>query len=488
MKFLIDTNILISLEPAGASEIEVGATEVAEVAKLIQQSRNQVVVHPLVLADIARDANAPRRQHRQHVLGKYSVLDAPPQLTADDEAALGIAPPGSNDWVDNHLVVAVARDSVDCVITQDQGIHRKAAKLGLADRVLTTRDALTMLRALFDTVPTPPPAVRVTKAHNLDERDPIFESFRADYPGFDIWLRKCKLDGRPAWTIDGQPGLAAMCIVNPETDSCYGMNGKILKICSFKVSEAHIGARLGELLLKAVFKYAHENAFDWLYVTAFEKHAWLLALFHDFGFVDAPNRSPRGELVLIKPTRPDGAGDGMSALDYAIRYGPFYWSRNIARAWVVPIQPRYDSVLFPERQEQASLFAGRLPFGNAIRKAYLCRSPVRGITPGDVMAFYRSETSKSIRTLGIVENWITSHEPEKISQYVARRTVYSMQEITVMCSAKRPVLAIRFRQVLHEFHEIPLGELKASNVLRGPPQSIVRILPERIAWLMDRVA
>lgn len=271
MKFLIDTNILISLEPTSGNAIEPGADEAAEVARLIQQSGNRIVVHPhMLFADIARDHDHQRRAHRRHVLKKYPTLDEAPKLAAADEAVLGVSAEGSNDWVDNHLLVSVARDAVNYLVTQDHRIHVRAARLGVQDRVLTTTDAVAMLRALFPTTPTPPPAVRSVKAHVLDKDDPIFDSFRADYKGFDEWLRRCKLNDRTTWIIDGTSSLAAICIVKAEHDATFGMSGKILKVCSFKVSDTHIGARYGELLLKAVFTYAHENNFDWTYVTLFE--------------------------------------------------------------------------------------------------------------------------------------------------------------------------------------------------------------------------
>jgi GNAT superfamily N-acetyltransferase len=318
MKFLIDTNILISLEPTSDTTIEPGAQEATEVARLIQQSGNRIVVHPHVLTDIARDRDQQRRTHREHVLKKYPVLDGAPQLTAADVAVLGASTSGSNDWVDHHLIVSVARDAVDYLVTQDHAIHTRAGRFGIGDRVLTTSDALAMLRALFPTTPAPPPAVRSVKAHKLDKDDPIFESFRADYVGFDDWLRRCKLDDRPTWVIDGPNGLAAICIAKPEHEATHGMSGNILKVCSFKVSAAHVGARYGELLLKAVFTYAHENDFDWTYVTAFEKHAWLLALLEEFGFRAAPDRTKLGELVMTKPARPSLATAETSALEYTV--------------------------------------------------------------------------------------------------------------------------------------------------------------------------
>jgi len=488
MKFLIDTNILISLEPTSATVIEPGARESAEVARRIQESNNRVVIHPHVLADIARDGDQQRRAHREHVLQKYPVLDGAPQVTASDEVVLGAAVVGSNDWVDNHLLVAVARDAVDYLITQDQAIHTRAGRLGISDRVLTTADALTMLRALFPTTPAPPPAVRHIKTHELDQNDPIFGSFRTDYADFDDWLRKCKREDRPTWVIDGEGGIAAVCIAKAERSTHHGMHGSVLKVCSFKVSESHQGARFGELLLKTLFAYAHENSFDWTYVTVFEKHEWLVALLQDFGFRALTERTTCGELVMTKPARPSPTITATTPLDYAIRFGPARWSWDCANVWVIPIQPRFEQILFPERQEQAAMFSGSQPSGNAIRKAYLCHAQLRTLQPGDVLAFYRSTDSQGIRALGVVENWIASPDPERIQQFVARRTVYSMASIQSMTTGDREVLAIRFRQVLHEFPTIPYNDLRTAGVVAGPPQTIVRARLEGLPWLMSRLA
>lgn len=58
---------------------------------------------------------------------------------------LGAAEYGTNDWVDDQLVIALHRDATDYLITEDDGLHRKAQRLGLGDRTLRLRDAVEML-------------------------------------------------------------------------------------------------------------------------------------------------------------------------------------------------------------------------------------------------------------------------------------------------------------------------------------------------------
>lgn|GEM_PF-6945567 len=65
-------------------------------------------------------------------------------------AILGIADEESHDWVDHQLLAAVYADSVDVLVTEDVGIHRKAKRLGLHHRVAYLAEALTEVDALSD--------------------------------------------------------------------------------------------------------------------------------------------------------------------------------------------------------------------------------------------------------------------------------------------------------------------------------------------------
>src|SRR5262249_33656035 len=152
----------------------------------------------------------------------------------------------------------------------DGGIHKKAKRLQLADRVFRVREALTSLEQLFG-VPQPPPAVRAVKVHAINRGDPIFNSIRQDYVGFDGWLDKCALEHRQGWLVEADGHYGGLTIVNHERSQAYGLPGKVLKVCTLKVSERHNGFRYGELLLKTVFDFALRRGFDHLFVEVFEK-------------------------------------------------------------------------------------------------------------------------------------------------------------------------------------------------------------------------
>lgn len=89
----------------------------------------------------------------------------------------------------------------------------------------TTSSPVTVLRLLekrLPVEPTPRPAVTRGSAYELRSTDPIFETFRRDYPGFDDWLAKCKREHRPSWVVVQASGdYTAVCIVKHEVPAEY---------------------------------------------------------------------------------------------------------------------------------------------------------------------------------------------------------------------------------------------------------------------------
>jgi len=401
--------------------------------------------------------------------------------------ALGSPKEPSNDWVDCQLLAAVYRDSVDYLITNDEKMHKRAASLGIRERVLTLKDAVDLLERLSGKVPVHSPAVRDLPAYSLNDSDPIFDGFRDDYRGFDDWLRKSKREGRQAWVVEGDgTDYAGVCIVKDKSDS-NATSDRTLKICSFKVSENYSGFRFGELLLKTVFDYAYQNGYTYLYVTVFEKYAALIALLEDFGFRNTSRKTPLGEAVLDKRLNAVDLDQlvGTDTLDYTVLYGPFVlnWPRD--RAFVVPIRPDYHSKLFPQAEKQLALIDPKEPFGNSMKKAYLCNSQIRQLRPGDVLLFYRSEDVQGITAIGVLERRLISANAEKIARFVGNRTVYSYDEIRALC--QRKVLALVFRYVRTADSAVFLGELTEGKVISAAPQTICKLDGRGYRWIRDRL-
>jgi GNAT superfamily N-acetyltransferase/predicted RNA-binding protein with PUA-like domain len=476
MKILFDTNVLIPLEPTSSSDAEAGTPNAVELIRFSFSGKHQVYYHPATKRDIEQDRDGQRRDLRQILLSKYLELSHPPVVTKAMEAAVGTAAEGTNDWVDNQLLAAVAGNSVDILVTEDQDIFRKANRLELEDRVLSVKQAIAYIHDLFDKTPSPPPAIRNVKAHELEEDDPIFGSLRADYRDFNGWMAKCKREHRQAWVVDVLgAGYGALAIVKPEEKPDVQLRGKVLKVCTFKVSENHDGLKLGELLLKAVLEFATTNGYDWLYLTTHPKQAQLIGFMAAFGFEEAGTKASTGEVVLSKPlTFSLEEYYSLGPLAFHIRFGPLAFKKVVVPAFVVPILPRYHGMLFPELEPQVELLPGRAPFGNSIRKAYLCHSKIRKIEPGSVLLFYRSREKPRVVTVGIAERTFVSGDPVKITQFVGKRTVYRFEEIEKMSNGQE-VLAILFRQARRLAEPIALSELKEHGALTGAPQSIVTV-------------
>ncbi|MBW1702163.1 MAG: hypothetical protein JRJ50_08565 [Deltaproteobacteria bacterium] len=438
MKFLIDTNIFIPLEPTRFF---------------------QIYVHPAERADLKRDKDEERRKLREILFNKYPSLPQPPPIPSSLESILGYAEPESNSWVDHQLIAALYSNASDFLVTEDRSLRKKAGKLGLESRVATVTEVISILKDLYDTCPQPPPAVRDVKAYALDENDPIFKSLQKDYTDFNEWLVKCKREHRQAWVIDGQESnLAAFSIVKHKKSK----------------------------LLKTIFDYATKNGYDWIYITVLEKHNVLISLLEDFGFRDTRAKTDAGEIVFSKPMScTDEIDESFDPLSFNVRYGPFALKFQGVPSYIIPIRPQFHRLLFPEVEKQLEIQPGNRPFGNSIRKAYLSNAQIRTIKPGSNIFFYRSMDWNSVMLVGVVEDTLVSSSPIEIARYVSKRTVYTYSEIEKMCH--REVLAIRFRQSRILKRPITIQELKVNGIVSAAPQSIITIQKEALEWIQTLI-
>ncbi|MBW4581178.1 MAG: GNAT family N-acetyltransferase [Tildeniella nuda ZEHNDER 1965/U140] len=485
MKFLLDTNVIIPAEPASQQILESGAIFVTELLRLLAEGSHQFYVHSESINEIRGDRNKTRREVREVLLRKYPILPNAPKTSKRLESILGSHSLNRHDKVDLILLAALDSDAVDYLVTNDRGLHKEASRLELSARVCTPVEAISIIRALFPVTPVPPPAVKSVYVHELDQEDPIFDSLRKDYPGFDVWLTKCKREHRKAWIIDSPTkGLGGLCIIKSETFPEYALPTPTLKICTFKVSENSRGYRYGELLLKAVFDYTFKNNYLSIYLTVFPKQAELISLFEGFGFqaLNKPSLDLDDELILGKMLKFSVEDyNTLNPLDFNIKFGPYNVKFDGAQAFMVPIVPKYHRMLFPEAEAQLEVIPGQYPFGNGLRKAYLCHSSIRRICPGDILFFYRSRENRGISAYGVVENIIISKNSTGVARSVGKRTVYRFHEIEKMCS--KEVLVILFRLSYILIQPISIQTLIQKGILKTAPQSITTLSEEAKQWL-----
>lgn len=485
MNILIDTNIIIPLEPCEIADLHVNIEKALEFHKLIQASNNNIFIHPAIQYDLDRDNNTERKILRKNLLTKYQELKTPPE-SSEIETIIGITTKYSNDWVDNYLLAAVFANAIDCLVTEDKEIHKKARMLKIAHRVYYLEDIIQFLRNLFDISPLPPPHVEDVFLHTVNIKDKLFDSLRLDYPGFNEWFIKSQHKQRKAYIIkDENDVLTGICILKEEGMLPNGTHGKVLKLCTIKISEEHSGNRYGELLLKSVFNYVKENEYDYIYFTAYPKQDFLINFAKDFGFYSIQSQESNEEIILVKKFKyTEKEYNELSALEFHYTFGPFNLSYSNNDSFIIPIQPKWHSILFPDYESW--LLAPNFSCGNGIKKAYLSNSRTTLMHSGDNIFFYRSEDMKAITTVAVVEDTFQSDSPSEIANYVGKRTVYRFSKIEELCSVNK-VLAIKLRFVSFLEESVSLKQLLNNRILNGPPQSITKIQKERIPCLKEMI-
>jgi hypothetical protein len=124
----------------------------------------------------------------------------------------------------------------------------------LENRVHYIQEAEEWLAGLSGT-PISLPNIKEIYVYELDVAHPFFDSLRAGYGEvrFNQWFANAAQQGRKAWIYTGaSANPEALCIYDVQTnqtitDGGQVLSGRALKLCTFKVSEAVRGRKIGEL-------------------------------------------------------------------------------------------------------------------------------------------------------------------------------------------------------------------------------------------------
>lgn len=322
---------------------------------------------------------------------------------------------------------------------------------------------------------------------NLDINDPIFDTLRNEYYGFNEWYAKKASTGRDCWIYQLRDGsLGAVIIYKFEQEAVPSdpplSKEKRLKITTMKVSQ--VGYKIGELLLKLSFELAIKNSVPEVYLTLFTKESdYLVDLIEEYGFVKVSvlnhdwTEIPE-DVYLKKIIIDEREIKGLSPFEVSKSYYPNLYDGIKVKKFIIPIQPQYHDRLFtdyPGRQTILNEHIGQFIIeGNTIKKAYLSHSSTRKMEKGDLLLFYRSEDVKSIVSLGVIESvYYDLIDPNEIISLVGKRTVYFFSEIEKIAQSTTTVILFN-----HHFHfKKPIGYkiLLNQNILHGPSQSITMI-------------
>ncbi|MDR1895826.1 MAG: hypothetical protein LBR10_03450, partial [Prevotellaceae bacterium] len=363
----------------------------------------KILYHPEALPnDISRDSNTERKKIIQSKLQKYEQLTNFAKLTEDFNNELGAN--RINDRIDNALLLQLSKGYVDYLVTEDKGIHTKAKKINLADKVLTISSALLLLKEQFEiTIPQHP----ILQSHSIREiqdkfSSSFFDSLRNDYgkDSFNNWLNKCVHEDRRCYSLMVENEIQALLIYNIETVEQHKIPDiyeRGLKICTLKVADTAFGIKLGELFLNKMFEYCLNQKVNFLYLTIYEQQTQLKTLLVQFGFYEQTFTNKQGleEIRMIKCLDKTKITERQNKASIH----PFYFDDNSITKYVIPIRPKYYSTLFKDGKfREPTLFdatesSTREIEGNTIIKAYISNSKRKSLKAGDILFFYASQNN-----------------------------------------------------------------------------------------------
>jgi rRNA-processing protein FCF1 len=266
-KFLIDTNIVIGLEDN--HEVE---AELTELTRQCSRHGVRIFVDNPVYDDIQRDRNQNRRAVTRSKLDKFEILK---NIQYPDDATLARkygAINSANDRSDCRLLYCIELRAADFLITRDRHLRIRAGRTVLGNSVLSPEEALAWLRQTFEPRAVELPHISEREAYAINREDPIFDSLREGYPGFDAWFEKCAQEHRACWVVEVGNRIAGIVIRKEERPADAGIvspGQKILKICTFKMVPEFRGEKFGEHLLKQVLWFAQVNQYEVVYLTAY---------------------------------------------------------------------------------------------------------------------------------------------------------------------------------------------------------------------------
>lgn len=497
LRLLLDSNVIFQAE-----DPDPVPALIAELYAVLNMSGVEVFVHEASRDDIMRDKDEVRRTNSMSKLSKYPVLQKPIVQLSRLVAEFG-PNKNENDESDAHLLFSLKQDVADLLVTRDAALFKRAERAGLGARVLSPRQAIDFLSEGYAHKTVAVQYIQDVECGQLDRADDIFVSLRGDYDGFDKWFTAACRRGRRCWVVRDNEAIAGLVIYKrerPDETDIPLSNADALKLCTFKVADAHRGGRLGELFLRQALWFCHDNRIGTVYLTAFDKQSSLIDLLEYYGFRKV-GQNQRGEWVMAR-SKADIIDGPMSSYQRQIkRYPEVDVSSN--SCLIVPIKSEYHARLFPEsyragKGQTGFLFTqgwqsgdrDTLAVGTAIRKVYVTRSKMTKIRDGEPVAFYYTadsalDYSQCIVAVGVVEKLERYDDLRTLFADTAKRTVYSRAELAALLEGKDDLGVLFFAFVGYLKEPISLSSMIDRGILQGQPQSLMHLKGDRAAELLS---
>lgn len=492
LSILIDTNIIIYREDNTIMD-----DKLQKLFKILEKPEYNLFIHENSYNDINNDKYKKRKEIIISKMNSYQKLESNYNFQEDQKFIEIIGCKNtSNECVDNSLLYSLLKEEATFLITNDNGIHKKAKKLdkihdNFSERVFNIPEALEYFK---EKRPISPYNINEDTMDHLDINDPIFDKLKRDYEEFEEWFRSKQKDKRPCLTyMNSDNSLGAVLIYKKEIDDKIELIGKILpyknrvKIATMVVTFE--GYKIGEFFLKWIIDYALSNKIYEVYLTHFIEGAddSLVYLIEEYGFV-LKGYNSRGEAIYTKSLNREKCEKNIyeeigekSPIDLAKKYYPYFYDGSEVKKFIVPIIPEYHERLFLSKTQQTSLTNEITVSRNTIKKAYLSRTQTN-INEGDILLFYQTRANQGISEIGIVESSYKDLSFENIIETVGKRSVYSPEELREYGDGHNSVLLF-----IHslEFNKIPKDKL--NGIINGPPQTTHSIKHEKYLELKKMI-
>lgn len=251
--------------------------------------------------------------------------------------------------------------------------------LGIEHKFLVEKRALTGRKIVAR-------QLKLTRFRDVNIDDPFFDSLKAGYAEFPHWFAS-KAD-EPLYVVaDGQK-ISGMIYLKREWARINDVTPPLprqvwLKVGTLKIEPAQ--TKLGERAIKKIFDTALNLGAQGIYVTIFEVHQGLIALFERYGFVFHGTKTTDNgvERVYIRSLT-------QHELDPLKRY-PFI-SAEGRKFWLLAIYPEYHSRLLPDSilNNEPREIVEDVSYANTIHKVYISGLALQRMSPGDPVIFYRT--------------------------------------------------------------------------------------------------
>ena len=222
----------------------------------------------------------------------------------------------------------------------------------------------------------------------IDINDRFFDSLKRDYLEFEDWFNKKSRNNEKAFIQVVDDCLEGFLYLKEENGPINDISpalqcGKALKIGTFKIVPH--GTRLGERFIKKSLDFAINKGLDYVYVTIFSHHDYLLKMFLRYGFyIHGRKVTENGEEnVLVKKI-------SSIANDILLDYPKLDTSSN---SFLLGIKPEYHTNLFPDSKLFTESYDAikDVSHTNSITKVYIAKMySMSSIRPGDNLIIYRT--------------------------------------------------------------------------------------------------